>query len=155
MKRIRHDPRYIATIAKLMPVLRTHEPFRGMGFEQLCNYLAYFWNHGTMSYLIYDDDSPAGVCLIKIFRELDSFLDEFVHEPDGKFCMIVLLAADTPIAMGVLCNELVGRWGTGWTMMWERGARTEDGAPRMYRWDQFEKLARRISYGVVENTRNV
>jgi hypothetical protein len=126
-----------------------------MGFEELCDYLAYFWNHGTMSFVLNHNDSPAGVCLIKLFRELPSFLEEFVHEPDGEFCMVILLAADTPNTIGQLFYELVERWGPGRTMMWDRGTRTEYGAPRMYTWDQYLKLTNRLTYGLLESSRNV
>jgi hypothetical protein len=152
---MRHDPKFVATIAKLLPVLHGHRPLQGMNFEQLCDYLAYFWNHGTMSCAFDDLDKPVGVCLIKLFAQLDGFLDEFIHQPEGEFCMIVLLVADTPNVMEQLCAELVSRWGTGWTMLWDRGTRTEAGAPRMFRWDQFEKITRRLTYGLIENAPNV
>lgn len=149
---MRHDPRFIATIAKLVSVLHTHPPFRKLSFERLCDYLAWYWNHGTFAYVMNENDTPAGVCLIKLFDDLPEFLEEFVHDPRGQYCMIVLLAADTPIAMGQLFDELVGRWGPGRLMMWERGERTENGAPRMFTWEKFERLARRLTYGLVENT---
>jgi hypothetical protein len=152
---MKHSPHYIATIAKLMPILHAHAPLRGMGFDQLCDYLAYFWNHGTMSYVMNADDSPAGVCLIKLFCELESFLDEFIHEPDGEFCMVILLAADTPNTIAQLFYPLVDRWGEGRVMLWDRGERTENGAPKMYTWENYLKLTRRLTYGLVENARNL
>jgi hypothetical protein len=149
---MRHDPKFIASVAKLMPLLHTHRPLRGMGFGQLCDYLSYFWNHGTMSYVLNYNDSPNGVCLIKFFRELHNFVDaEFIHEPDGEFCMVILLVADTPNAIGQMFDELVGRWGPGRTMLWDRGQRTESGAPRMYTWEEYLKLTRRLTYGFFEN----
>lgn len=96
-------------------------------------------------------DTPNGVCLIKLFRELPSFLEEFVHEPDGEFCMVILLTADTPNVIGQLFDELVERWGPGRIMLWDRGARTENGAPRMYTWEKYLKLTRRLTYGFLEN----
>ena len=145
-----HHPQYIATIAKLLPVLSSHAPFRKMNFSDLCDYLSFFWNRGTMSFCFNEDETPAGVCLIKLFAQLPSFLDEFVHEPDGDFCMVILLAADTPNTIGQLFYELVDRWGEGRMMLWDRGARTENGAPRMYTWENYLKLTRRLTYGLVE-----
>ena len=73
----------------------------------------------------------------------------YVHEPCGKFVFIELLAADEPNAIASCFNQLLERFGPQDVVLWDRGARTEDGCPRMYRWSQFLKLTRRLSYGLV------
>lgn len=137
-------------MAKLLPVIRQHKAFCVMPFELLCDHFAFYWNRGTFAFSIDEFDIPHGVCQIRLLRELNQFLTPYIHSPDGKFCVIDLLVGDTPNVIGNLCEELVKRWGPQETMIWERSERTENGAPRMYRWDQFMKIARRITYGVLE-----
>jgi hypothetical protein len=64
--------------------------------------------------------------------------------------MIDLLVADTPNVAAVLCEDLVSRWGRQQVIMWDRGERTESGAPRMMRWRSFQKVVRRLTYGILE-----
>lgn len=148
---MRHDPRYLVQVSKLLPLLWQHSPFRAMSFDDLCDYLAFYWNRGTLCYVMNHDDTPAAVCLIKLFSRLPQFEEDFVHVPNGGYVMIVLMVADTPNAMGQVYEEMVARWKPREIVMWDRGARTESGTPRMYRWDQFAKLARRITYGITES----
>jgi hypothetical protein len=146
---MKHCPEFLAVIANLLPLLRRHRPFAQIQFETLCDHLAWYWNMGAMSYVI-DEQGGRAVCLIKLFRRLEQFLDSYVHEPCGQFCMIELMAANDPLAMGQTCEELIARFGPQAVVLWDRGTRTEGGAPRMYPWAQFMKLARRITYGIVE-----
>jgi hypothetical protein len=146
---MKHCPEFLAVIANLLPLLRRYRPFAQMQFEALCDHLAWYWNMGAMSYVI-DDQGGRAVCLIKLFRRLEQFLDSYVHEPCGRFCMIELMAANDPLAMGQTFEELTARFGPQRIVLWDRGTRTESGAPRMYQWAQFEKLARRLTYGVIE-----
>jgi hypothetical protein len=55
-----------------------------------------------------------------------------------------LMSADGAQTLGFLHDELVDRWGPKEIMLWDRGGRTERGTPRIFRWEQFEKLANRI-----------
>ena len=136
----------------LRPLLRQSDRFRKMPFADLCDYVAYFWNRGTISFVFDDSGEAQGVCLIKLFRDLNQFLDPFVHEPCGQFCMIELMVASDPVTFASIFDELVDRWGRQDVIMWDRGERTENGAPRMYRWREFQKLARRLTYGwITEN----
>ena len=102
-----------------------------------------------MCYVMGHNEEPRAICLIKLFRRLEQFLDPYVHDPCGEFVMIDLMVAEDPLAMGMIFEELVKRWHSAYTVLWDRGERTEPGAPRMYSWRQFEKVARRLSYGVI------
>ena len=64
--------------------------------------------------------------------------------------MLEFLAANHPLAIEQVCETLSDRWGPQKIVMWDRGERTENGAPRMYTWKDFRKLTRRLSYGVTE-----
>jgi hypothetical protein len=149
---MKHAPEYIQIMQILKPLLREYEPFSVMPFPNLCDYVAWFWNRGTISFVFNDAGEAEGVCLIKLFRHLEDFMEPFVHDPCGRFCMIEVMVASQPVAFASMFEELVDRWGKQQLVMWDRGERTESGAPRMYRWRQFQKLARRLTYGITENT---
>jgi hypothetical protein len=128
----------------LEPLLRTHKPLGTMPFRDLQEYIAFYWNRQTMACVI-DYDEAAAICLIKLFRRLDHFLDPFIHDPCGRYCMIELMIAKEPVHMGIVWRKLVSRWGPQQIVLWDRGARTENSkSPRMYTWRQFEKLSRRM-----------
>ncbi len=139
-----HDPHYLETMEVLSPLFRKVGKFRQWQSEFLCDWIAYFWNRGTISFVI-DEHGGHGVSTIKLFSRLEQFLEPFVHEPQGGFCMIEVMVADSPAVMGRLCSEMVQRWGPGRVILWDRSERTESGAPRMFRWHEFEKLANRIT----------
>jgi hypothetical protein len=149
---MKHAPEYLETMEKLAPLLREHRHYSGWKFDMLCDWCAYFWNRGTISYLI-DDGQARGVCLVKLFKRLEQFLEPFVHEPGGKFCMVELLVARDPLAIAHTFFELTGRWGKPAIILWDRGERTEGGSPRMYRWSDYEKLTRRLTYGLIDTER--
>jgi hypothetical protein len=151
MSETQHHPFFLKVIHTLKPLLRTHPPLAVMHTDDMADWMSWYWNRGTMSYVIDEEEEPLGVCLIRMFRHLEQFMDPNAHSPCGEFCLIELLVSRDPITTGVLCDALVQRWGPQKIMMWERGKRTENGSPRMFRWDQFIKLARRISYGITEN----
>jgi hypothetical protein len=148
---MKHHPNFVQMAATLKPLLRQYEPLAVMHFDDLCDWMSWYWNRGTMTWWISDFGEAQGVCLIRLFREISQFMDRDIHDPCGKFCFIELAVASDPIIMGVMFSALVDRWGPQETMMWDRGVRTEYGPPRIYRWDQFTKLARRLSYGITEN----
>ena len=142
---MKHAPEYLETMRKLVPLLREHRPFSVWKFGLLCDWCAYYWNRGTISYVIDDWGQARGVCLVKLFSRLEQFLEPFVHEPCGGFCMLEVMVADGPETLGWICADLTRRWGPHEIVLWDRGERTKNGPPRMYRWDQFQKLARRIT----------
>jgi len=142
-----HAPQYIETMRKLAPLIRDVPKFCVWQFDMLCDWFAFYWNRGTLSFYLDTEGANQGVCAIKLFSRLEQFLEPFIHEPGGRFAMIELMSARSSEAMGFIYDELVKRWGRREVMIWDRGERTEGGAPRMYRWDSFEKLARRITNG--------
>ena len=143
-----HAPEYLATMCKLIPMIREVPKFSFWDFETLCDWFSYFWNRGTISFQI-EGENAKGVCAIKLFSRLEQFLEPFVHEPKGDFCMVDVLVADGPEAIAFSFHELFKRWGPGRVMLWDRGARTEGGAPRMYLWKDYLKLTRRLTKGAV------
>jgi hypothetical protein len=147
---MKHHPVYVEIMRRLLPLLRQYKPFAGMPFALLCDHLAWFWNRGTMSYVIDSGGKPHAVCLIKLFHRLEYFLWPYIHYPCGKFVMIELMVADEPNAMAHCFNELTQRFGPQEVVVWDRQERTENGCPRMYRWSDFIKLSRRLTYGAVE-----
>jgi hypothetical protein len=142
---MQHAKEYLATMKTLEPLLREHRHYRSWHFDAICNWCAYFWNRGTIGYVIDDFGTAQGVCIIKLFARLEQFLEPFVHQPDGHFCMIELLIADGPQTNGWLLADLTQRWGWPAVMIWDRGERTLSGAPRMFTRSQFQKLARRFT----------
>lgn len=148
---IKHAQEFLDTMDKLEPLFRRHPRYCLIPFHDLCEFVAYFWNRGTISFVIDEDGHGRGVCLCKLFRHLSQFFEPLVHEPCGKFCMLELMVAEDPLAMGIICEDLTNRWGPQEIILWDRGERTENGAPRMYTWRQFQKLARRITFGVLQN----
>jgi hypothetical protein len=139
-----HNPYFVQLIHTLEPLLRRYLPLARMDFDDLCDWLAWYWNRGTMAYVV-DEDRPLGVCLIRLFSRLDQFMDRDVFDPVGEFCFIELSIAEDGSIMWKMLQDLIYRWGKQKIIVWDRGARTETGAPRMYNWDQFIKLARRLS----------
>jgi hypothetical protein len=154
MRKPVHHPNFLELVHKLKPVLRQHPPLAVMYFDDLADWISWYWNRGTMSWVINEDGEARGICLIRMFRRLEQFMEPIVHDPCGKFCMIELIVSSDPIVTGQLFSGLVDRWGPQETMLWDRGTRTENGAPRMYKWDQFIKLSRRLSYGITEDPRS-
>lgn len=146
-----HSDGFKKKMRVLAPLLRNHPPLSALQFDQLCDWVAWYWNRGTLCYVLNEDGSASAVALVKLFRDLRQFMDPFVHDPCGRFCMIELMVAEEPLAMGTIFTELSQRFGPQSIVMWDRQERTENGAPRMYRWHQFRKLARRLTYGVVDH----
>ena len=151
---MKHSHEFLAVMSKLEPLLREEAKFCLMPYGLLCDWIAYFWNRGTLSYLI-NPGEARGVCLIKLFRHLGQFLEPFVHDPCGNFCMVETLVARDPLAIAHTYFELTGRWGKPKVILWDRGERTEGGSPRIYTWDQYEKLTRRLTFGLIDKEKEI
>jgi hypothetical protein len=136
---------------RMVPFIREYHPkWRDEPAQKLYDYLA--WHAGKKTLAVdCQGEEIYGVCTIKLFDQLDDFLDPRTHNPTGRFVMVDLLVAVSPVAIAHCFDKLVYIWGPRHTVIWERGERTENGCPRIYRWDQFMKLTRRISYGLAEN----
>jgi hypothetical protein len=152
---MRHAPEFLAVMETLEPLLREGKKFCVMPYWLLCDWIAYFWNRGTISYVIGAEGIATGVCLVKLFNRLEQFLEPFVHEFPARICMVELLVAKDPLAIAHAYQELTERWGKPEVMMWDRGERTEGGSPRMFTWDQYEKLTRRLTYGLIDKEKTV
>ena len=96
-------------------------------------------------------DEPFALCAVRFFGRLEDWLIPWVFEPDGAFGMVDLLVSVSPLSEADCFQQLVKRWGARPVMIWERGDRTIEStkAPRMFRWDQFVKLTRRMTYGAI------
>jgi hypothetical protein len=139
-----HHPRFLGLVHTLDPLLRRYLPLARMDFDDLCDWISWYWNRGTMAYVV-EENRPLGICLIRLFRRLDQFMDQDIFDPCGKFCFIELAVARDGKIMGLMLQDLENRWGRQEIMVWDRPGRTESGAPRMYKWADFVKLARRLS----------
>jgi len=145
-----HSFEFVFLVDVLKPLLLQREFFRKVDENnQLYDLLAWYWNRELMSWSVDETQVAHGVCLIRLFRELPSFLS-YVHDPCGEFVFIELLSADTPNVMQELFEQLFIRHGEQKVVLWDRGERTENGTPRMYTWSQFMKLARRLTYGLIQ-----
>jgi hypothetical protein len=149
---MKHAKEYLETMEILMPLIREARRYSVWQFDMLCDWFAYFWNRGTIAFVIDAHGNAQGICAIKLFNRLEQFLEPFVHEPTGKFCLVDLLVAVSPLAIADCFEILFGRWGPQAIMIWDRGDRTDqpNRAPRMYTWLQYLKLTNTLTYGIVK-----
>jgi hypothetical protein len=148
---MKHAQVFERVMQKVEPFIRgRYAKWDHWSFERMCDYCAWYWNRGTMSLSVDCFGEIHGLTLIKLFRHLQDFLEEFPHDPCGKFCWVQLMIADYPQAMMEMKLGFIRRWGPQKIIMWDRGDRTSDKAPRMYTWAQYNKLTRRLSYGMPE-----
>lgn len=133
----------------LVPFIReNHAKWRDTPSNKLRDYLDWFENRELLSVSVLGEEIY-GVCTIKLFDQLSDFLEPWAFNPTGKFCMVDLLVALSPVAIAHCFETLFARWGPQEIMIWERGRRTENGVPRMFTWEQYLKLTRRLTYGLV------
>lgn len=150
-----HDMKYCHKFVHLMgmvtPFIQEHHPrWRDSTDAEIAWYCAWFWDRDLMSVSVINEEIY-GVCTIKLFDKLGEFLDPHPFNPTGKFCFIDLLVSVSPTATANVFQILVDRWGPQEIVLWDRGERTEGGAPRMFSWAQFMKLSSRLTYGVIES----
>jgi hypothetical protein len=136
---------------QMVPFIKEHHPkWRNEPQQKLYEYLAWHAGKNTLS-VDFQGGEIYGVCTIKLFDQLEDFLEPRAFNPTGKFVMVDLLVAVSPLAIAHCFDRLVSIWGPQEIVLFDRGERTEKGAPRIYRWEEFMKLTRRISYGLAEN----
>lgn len=118
--------------------------------EKLEGYLQWHASRGLLAISMVGEEVFA-VCTIRLFNQLEDWLNPWVFDPCGAFCMIDLMVAASPLAMAECFQVLTARWKARPIVLWERRERTDqtNGPPRMFRWDQFMTLARRITYGTI------
>lgn len=63
MKRIVHHPDFVQLIYLLKPLLRQYPPLAVMRTDDLADWMAWYWNRGTMTWWINEmTREPQGVC---------------------------------------------------------------------------------------------
>jgi hypothetical protein len=131
-------------------IQENHAKWRDTSNDRLLQYLAWFWDKELLA-VSSANGEIYGVCAIKLFDQLSDFLEPWPFCPTGKFCLVDLLVATSPTAIANCFEILFARWGPQEIMLWDRGGRTEGGTPRMFTWEQYLKLTRRLTYGLVQN----
>jgi hypothetical protein len=135
---------------RIIPFIKeNHQKWQDTPDQKLYEYLAWFWSKDLLAVSLYGEEIN-GVCTIKLFDQLEDFLSPKAFNPTGKFCLVDLLVATSPVAIANCFEALFARWGEQETMLWDRDIRTEKGSPRIYTWSQYLKLTRRLTYGLVE-----
>ena len=137
---------------RMVPFIReNHSKWKDTPDQKLYEYLAWFWGKDLLA-VSFQEEEIYGVCAIKLFDRLEDFLSPKAFNPTGKFCQVDLLVAVSPVAIANCFEILFKRWGPQEIMLWDRGERTEKGAPKMFTWSQYLKLTHRLTYGLVERT---
>jgi hypothetical protein len=137
---------------RMVPFIKeNHAKWKDTPDQKLYEYLAWFWGKDLLA-VSFSEEEIYGVCTIKLFDQLEDFLSPKAFNPTGKFCLVDLLVAVSPVAIADCFETLFKRWGPQETMLWDRNERTEGGAPRMFTWKGYLKLTRRLTYGLVERT---
>ena len=132
-------------------ILSNHRFWATRSREVLATYLAWFQDRGLLASSFVGEE-PFAICAVRFFDRLEDFLDQWAFNPEGDFCMIELLVSASPLAQADTFNQLVGRWGPRKVVIWERGDRTIEsaGSPRMFTWEGFVRLTRRMTYGTID-----
>ena len=137
---------------RMVPFIReNHKKWQDTPNQKLYEYLAWFWGKDLLAVSLCGEEIN-GVCAIKLFDQLEDFLSPKAFNPTGKFCQVDLLVATSPVGIANCFEKLFARWGEQQVLLWDRGERTEGGAPRMFTWNQYLKLTCRLTYGLVERT---
>ena len=132
-------------------IRENHIRWRDTPNDKLYEYLSWFRDKELLA-ISSSGEEIHGVCTIKLFDQLSDFLEPWVFNPTGKFCLVDLLVATSPTAIADCFETLFATWGPQEIMLWDRGSRTERGAPKMFTWDQYLKLTRRLTYGLVQSS---
>lgn len=133
----------------VVPFIRErHKKWHKEPDQKVINYLAWFYERDCLA--ISMPKEIHGICCIRLFDKLEDFLEPFAFDPSGQFCMVDLLVATTPNAIADCFEFLFKRWGRQEIIIWERLERTCNSlkAPRMYTWEQYLRLTRRLTYGL-------
>ena len=146
---MRHSVEFTQIMDRLIPFVRErYEMWRECSDEILRDYCAWFWNRGLMLYRE-KEGQIIGVALFRYFKSLSDFLDlEKSDSAGGDFGWAELFVADSPETFNSMWSDVLERGGIPKIIAWDRGRRTLNGAPRMYRIDQIKKIARRLSHGL-------
>lgn len=134
---------------RLLSFIREHyKPWAAASDLQILALLAWHLSRGLVA-VSGDETEVRGLCIIRLIERLQDFLDPLAFSPGGDFIWIELLISTDPIAQADVHNQLEARWGPRKIVLWDRGEHTQLGAPRMFTWQQFGKLKRRMTYGLI------
>jgi hypothetical protein len=134
---------------RMVPFIKeNHRKWKDTPDHELYEYLTWFADRDLLA-ISASGEEIYGVCAIRLFDQLEDFLSPKAFNPTGKFCLVDLLVAVSPVAIADCFERFFARWGPQEIMLWERDARTENGCPRMYTWSQYLKLTSRLTYGLV------
>ena len=150
---MRHSQEFCEIMDRLIPFVRErYELWRNVSDEVLRDYCAWFWNRGLLIWRE-KDGLITGVAIFRYFKTLDDFLDLANSDQEGgAFGWAELFVADSLETFNSLWSEVLEQGGIPEVIMWDRGDRTLNGTPRMYRRDQIQKMARRLSHGFTTKT---
>ena len=129
----------------IAPKLWQIESVSTLTFDELSDWFAFYFSRGTTAVLIRDGDCK-GIAVMKLFSRLEQFFEDYVHEPSGKFVEVVAAYFGEKATMQACLNVFKERWGAQEIVMWERGSKKTGLAPRIYRWEQYERLVRKFSH---------
>ena len=144
-----HSLLFLDMALRFESLMRQGPAYRNWSQKKLFDNLAWYWNRGLVAFFLDSSGVAHGLCLIRLFRRIEQMFDYSVHDPCGEFLFIDLLVADEPNAMADCFEQFFARFGPQKIVIWDRGDRTEEGCPRMYRWDQFLRLAYKLTYGLI------
>lgn len=136
-------------LRKLLPFIREHyKSWRCGTDEQIMALLCWHWVRGLVS-ISEDESGVQGLCIIRLISKLEDFLNPLAFDPQGQMIWIELLISTNPVAQADVHDQLERRWGPRAIVLWDRGNRTQYGAPRIFTWVQFGKLKRRMTFGLI------
>jgi hypothetical protein len=136
-------------VQRVIPFIREHYKAWASATDlQILALLSWHWSRALVS-ISQDENQIRGLCIIRLLERLEDFLDPLAFSPQGDFIWIELLIVTDPLAQADVHNQLEARWGPRKIVLWDRGQRTQNGAPRIFTWKQFGKLKRRMTYGLI------
>jgi hypothetical protein len=138
----------MSTFGDMMKLIAPHlwevESLSALEFNDLSAWFEFYFRRGTTVVLTDRELTEChGIAVMKLFSRLEQWLDDFVHEPSGRFVEVLAACFPGPGSMQLCMEEFKKVWGPQEIVIWERGAKKTGLTPRMYRWDQYERLVRK------------
>jgi hypothetical protein len=135
---------------RLITFIRRHYPkWASESDESIAALLHWHLSKGLVSFSETQDGELRGLCIIRIIQKLEDFLNPLAFHPAGGYIWIELLISLDPVAQADVHDQLLAKWGPRPIVLWDRGERTQQGPPRMFTWNQFGRLKRRMTYGLL------
>ena len=136
---------YEELFPNIEPLLRKDRWLDQFSGPSLKYFVKAYWRFGTLSWVEDWRGRILGVCLVKLFDDIKLMDERRIHVPRGTYLMIEHFAAAGRNTMRKLFEQVYGMWGKREFILWDRQGITEFSGPRVYTWDQFLKLARRVA----------